>query len=284
MPEPSDANPYARPSPWPRPPQRVMRIGALPRAAKPAAPATTPPLDEPTTASARAPAPAQTSVLTGSALPLGPVRPAPRAAPEPAPVAPEAASAPEPAAAVPEPETATAPPQVTTLDPLVVSPFVPRPRRKPSLKLRLRRMAPAALAVLVAAGGVVAFNLLGRKVAPTVATPAAAIATAPTPAAATSLRPSLPAPATGAAPTASEPPQPIPARVSSKRSVRHRMAAPHARAHRAPAIREAASAAPAIPRITPNPEPLAAPPITPPPAAPPPPSDPDAPIAAHRPR
>lgn len=169
----SNKNPYATPSAWPRAPQQTfyLRVPKAPPGAQAAQPAPKPAAPTP----APAPRPArQSSILTGSALPVGQANP--RSAPEADLfiVKPATAAAPTPAATAPvaRPTVVAAPPRSPVVDPIIRAPeaepevnpapiFIappeaPFPARRPSVR-RSQSRAPlfigAAAAVVVAMAG-----------------------------------------------------------------------------------------------------------------------------------
>lgn len=151
----SKKNPYAMPSAWPRAPEQTFHLRvpkAPPGTQAPAKPAPKP--------AAAAPRPArQSSILTGSALPVGytapqhtpetdfftiePVTP-PTPAPQPAVEAAAPAPAAEPVEAAPEPEVTAAPPFIAPPR----APYAAAPRWK---KKRQESGAPLFIAAGVAA-------------------------------------------------------------------------------------------------------------------------------------
>ena len=155
----SDKNPYATPSAWPRAPQQTfhLKVPKAPPGTQAAKPAPAKSASKP----AAPPRPAkQSSILTGSALPVGYTAPQPMPEIEPfevvEPVAPPAPAPVVEAGPEPEPEVAPAPPFIAPSE----APFA-APRRKK----RRENRAPVfiAAAVVVAAGMAGAAWLLLRE-------------------------------------------------------------------------------------------------------------------------
>ena len=165
----SSNNPYQAPSAWPRAPEQTfhLRVPKAPPGAKAAAPK---PAPKP---AAAPPGPArQSSILTGSALPVGYT--APQATPEVEPVAPEPVV--EAVAFEPEPEITPAPPFIAPPQ----APFA-APRRRTRSENRTPLFIGAAVAVSAVMAG--AAWLMLRQPEETATFEPVAVAPTPTPAA-----------------------------------------------------------------------------------------------------